>query len=132
MRLDPFSSVSSFCFHLHYLSLFFVSWLQVWSIWFPSSFYPFWPAYPPANQQMIGELFTTRTPAFILLDRPVKAVKNERKHTHTRAQTLVWGFPDCYASMKSIMHMRKEIKKLELGKIDETAERCMSGREPHL
>jgi len=132
VHLDPFSSVSSFCFHLHYLSLFFVSWLQVWATWFPSSFYPFWLAYLPANQQMIRALFTTRTPAFILLYRPVKAVKNERTHTHTTAQTLVWGFPDCYASMKSIMHMRKELKKLELGKMDETAECCTSGREPHL
>jgi hypothetical protein len=31
---------------------------------------------------MIRALFTTRTPAFILLYRPVKAVKNERTHTH--------------------------------------------------
>ncbi len=84
------------------------------------------------NQHMIRALFTTRTPAFILLDRSVKAIRNERTHTHTTAQTLVWGFPDCYASMKSIMHMRKELKKLELGKMDETAECCTSGREPHL
>jgi hypothetical protein len=56
---------------------------------------------------MIRALFTTRTPAFILLDRSVKAIRNERTHPHTTAQTLVWSFPDCYALMKSIMHKER-------------------------